>query len=176
MLPEQDAFIEALYRKYFKKLVIYATAALGNMDRAQDVVQDAFHQAVIDIDALVKHNNPGGWLMETVKYKVKDSKRARIRYLHRFLSLDSDVSAELFPSKEIITDPCESNGADLLKTIEHTLTMEEYRLLKRLIFDQASHLEVAQELGITVYASQKRLERVREKLYKVFPERKKKKK
>jgi len=44
------------------------------------------------------------------------------------------------------------------------------------VFDRASHLEVAQEFGISVYASQKRLERIREKLYTVFPERKKRRK
>ena len=60
--------------------------------------------------------------------------------------------------------------------IENVLTPEELHLLKRLVFDRASHLEVAQELGISVYASQKRLERVRAKLYVAFPERKKRKK
>ena len=62
-----------------------------------------------------------------------------------------------------------------METIEQTLTAEEYQLLKRIILNKASHLEVAQELGITVYASQKRLERIRDKLGKAFPERKKKK-
>ena len=62
-----------------------------------------------------------------------------------------------------------------IEKIERALTREEYQLLKRLILDKASHLEVAKELGITVYASQKRLERIRGKLYKAFPEQKKKK-
>jgi DNA-directed RNA polymerase specialized sigma24 family protein len=44
------------------------------------------------------------------------------------------------------------------------------------VFDRASHQQVAQEFGISVYASQKRLERIRDKLYTVFPERKRRKK
>ena len=43
MLPEQDMFIENLHRKCFKKLTIYAASKLRDSDRAQDVVQDAFH-------------------------------------------------------------------------------------------------------------------------------------
>ena len=59
---------------------------------------------------------------------------------------------------------------------DQALAPEEYQLLKRLILDKASHLEVARELGITVYASQKRLERIRDKLRREFPEWEKKKK
>ena len=54
------------------------------------------------------------------------------------------------------------------------LEVEEYRLLKRLIFDRASHLQVAREFHITVYASEKRLERIRDKLSAVFPGRRRK--
>lgn len=77
MLPEQDDFIEGLHRKYFKKLTLYAVSALEDSDRAQDVVQDAFHEAVLQIDTLMTHENPGGWLMQTVKYKVRNSERSR---------------------------------------------------------------------------------------------------
>ena len=55
------------------------------------------------------------------------------------------------------------------------LEVEEYRLLKRLVFDGASHLQVAREFHITVYASEKRLERIRDKLSAVFPGRRRKK-
>lgn len=168
MLAEQDSLIENLHRKYFKKLTIYALSALRDPNRAQDVVQDTFHEAIRHIEDLMVHENPGGWLMETVKYKVRESERSRRRYMHRFLSLDSDVPAEYVPAKDLGTELDEPDGTLLLEKVVQTLTQEEYRLLKRLVFDKASHLEVAQEFGITVYASQKRLERIRKKLHKVF--------
>lgn len=176
MLPEQDALIEKLHREYFKKLTLYATATLRDPTRAQDVVQDAFHSALLHIDDLMTHENPGGWLMETVKYKIKESERARQRYLYHFFSLDSDISIEIFPSNELITEIQEPDDDLPMRKIEQALTAEEYQFLKRLVLDKASHLEVAQEFGISVYASQKRLERIRDKLYVIFPERKKRKK
>lgn len=42
MLPEQDAFIEAIYFEYFKKLVIYARAFLKDQEKAQEIVQDVY--------------------------------------------------------------------------------------------------------------------------------------
>ncbi len=175
MLPEQDMFIERLHRKYFRKLTLYAISALRGPTKAQDVVQDAFHEAVLHINDLMAHENPGGWLMKTVKNKIRDSERAHRRYICRFLSLDTDISAEQLPSNGLTLELSDSDDILPMETIEQTLTAEENQLLKRIILNKASHLEVAQELGITVYASQKRLERIRDKLGKAFPERKKKK-
>ena len=70
----------------------------------------------------------------------------------------------------------EPQEESVIEKVERVLTPEEYQLLKRLVFDRASHLEVAQEFGISVYASQKRLERIRDKLRREFPEWEKKKK
>ena len=50
---------------------------------------------------------------------------------------------------------------------------EEYRLLKRIVLDGASHRETAAEFRITVWASKKRLERVRRKLERILKEKKK---
>ncbi len=168
MLPEQDLFIEELHRKYFRKLTLYAMSVLRNRDRAQDIVQDTFHQALEDIEGLMVHENPGGWLMNTVKNKIRESERARRRYINRFVSLDSEISEELMPASELAAELNEPDEVLTLEKIEQALTSEEYNLLKRLVFDKASHLEVAKELGITVYASQKRLERIRKKLRKKF--------
>lgn len=176
MLPEQDAFIEELFQEYFNKLKLYAISYLRDTNRAQDVVQDTFHTALLHIDELMVHDNPGGWLMNTVKNKIRESERSRRRYLHRFFSLDSDISSEIFPSNELVTELREPEDAFPMEKIRQALTEEEYRLLTRFVLDKASHLEVARELNISVYASQKRLERIRDKLYKIFPERKNRKK
>ena len=167
MLPEQDRLIEDLHHLYFNKLTIYAMSVLRDSTRAQDVVQDAFHEAILHIDKLAEHENPGGWLVLTVKNKIRESERSRRRYVSRFLSLDTDVATQLMAETE---QPAGSDDQALLK-IEQTLTKEEQLLLKRLIFDNASHLEVSQEIGITIWACQKRLERVRQKLRMVFPTR-----
>ena len=175
MRPDQDAFLENLYRKYFRKLTIYATAALKDKSKAQDVAQDVFHEAVLHIEALMAHDNPGGWLVQTAKNKIHESERARMRYIHRFLSLDSEIYTEIASFDSPIEEGCISDKISPLAKIERALSLEEFYLLKRLIFNNASHRDVAEELGITVWTSQKRLERIRKKLLEVFPERKKKK-
>ena len=91
-----------------------------------------------------------------------------------FISLNTDLLTE--PGTQDPHPQLDQEEAPLLEQIQQFLTPEEYRLLTRLTIDRASHLEVANEFNISVYATQKRLERIRKKLYKRFPERKPKKK
>lgn len=170
MLPDQDVFIEKIYNQCFKKLMLYALSVLNDPDRAQDVVQDTFHEAVIHVDTLMIHENPGGWLMITLKNKIRESERARRRYLRHFLSLDTDIPENNLRPSEMSVEISDSEDI-LLKKIEQALTPEEYRLLTRFVFENASHLQIAKEFEISVYASQKRLERIRKKLNQLFPER-----
>lgn len=179
MVPTERELVEQLYRQYFEKLFLYADAQLNDPERARDVVQDTFHEAIRHADTLSTHVNPGGWLMRTLQNKLRESERARRRYLLRFLSLDSDFPDGVFPEGGALPEePPDAGpvppGESPLEKIEKVLSPEEYRLLKRLVFDGASHLQVAREFHITVYASEKRLERIRDKLSAVFPGRRRK--
>ena len=176
MMPDEKELVEHLYYRYFKKLFIYTNAALRDCELAKDVVQDTFHEAVRRIDVVAKHENPGGWLMNVVKNKIKECERNRRRDLYCLLSLDADFPDESNLPEELVLAQPETQGEPVLEIIERVLTPEELRLLKRLVFDRASHQQVAQEFGISVYASQKRLERIRDKLYTAFPQRKRQRK
>ena len=62
----------------------------------------------------------------------------------------------------------DTSSISINEQIQKILTEEEYRLLKRLTIELVSHVKVAEEFGISVYASQKRLERIRKKLKKAL--------
>ena len=48
-------------------------------------------------------------------------------------------------------------------------------MLKRIAIERACYSDVAQELGISLWACQKRMQRIRQKLSEEFPDHKKKK-
>ena len=176
MMPDEKELVERLYRLYFKKLFIYASAVLRDQEQAKDIVQDTFHEAMRRIDVVAKHENPGGWLMNVVKNKIKECERNRRRDLYCLLSLEADFPDESNLPEEFVSAQPEPQGESVMEIVERVLTPEELQFLKTLVFERASHQQVAQEFGISVYASQKRLERIRDKLYAVFPERKRRKK
>ncbi len=163
---EQDVSFEALYRANYKKLMRYAAAKLDNPGQAEEVVQDTFYTAWNNRETLLQHKAPGAYLMTTLKYKIKECRRARQRYLHLFLSLDSGLQAEAAAPG----DPVSSGVKNLMELIESNLSPDEWHLLRRHVFEGASHLELARELGVTVWTSQKRLERIRKKLREILPD------
>lgn len=168
MLPEQDSFFDALYQSMFNKLLLYAQAGLSDKSKAMDVVQDTFHEAVLKIDSLMTHPNPHGWLMQTTKNKIKEYNRTQTTYIKRCLSLDSELSPALGQEDPEMKALENSGGTPILVRIRKALTPEELFLFERLVFDKASHLEVSKELGIMVWTSQKRFERIKKKLQKVL--------
>ena len=170
MLPEQESLFEALYQGMFNKLLLYAQAGLSDKSKAMDVVQDTYHEAVLKIEQLMVHPNPEGWLMQTTKNKIKEYNRTQTAYINRCLSFDSELLPALGREDPEVKDLENSGGAPLLDSIRKLLTLEERFLFERLVFDKASHLEVSKELGITVWTSQKRFERIKKKLKQALSE------
>ena len=112
--------------------------------------------------------------MEVLKNKIRESERSRRRYILRFLSLETDASELVAAQKS--PDYFQETETEILATVKSALTEEEYNVLMWFVFDGASHLDMAKKLGISVYVSQKRLERIRKKLHKEFPDFQKKRK
>lgn len=166
MLPEQDTLIEKLYHEFFTQLWIYAKAALDDPERAQEVVQDTFHEAVRHIDIIMVHDNPKGWLMDTLKKKIMHARRSMNRNILHFISLDSGI--EFSDPVLASEDPVPSNVHDTLKEIRTVLSDEEWNLLRKIALEKRPYKNVAEELGITVWTCQKRVERIRKKLKQYF--------
>ena len=172
MVQQQNELIAALYQENYPQLLHYAENSLHDIDWAQDVVHDVFYEALDQAGKLSVHENPRGWLMRTLQNKITDNNRMYLRYIRRFLSLDPEVLEETAASEP---DMLADSVTEILRKIKEALDDAEFYLLRQLVLEQRSHAEVARELGISVGACQKRLERIRKKLYTVFPERKKRK-
>lgn len=158
----QDDFLEKLYRTYFDDLRAYAAYALESADLGEEMVQDTFHEASRHLDELMNHPNPGGWLRVTLKYKIAHFKRDRNRYMIRFVSLDTgNVYGDQIPSVE---DYFPQQTESILRTVREVLTEEEWELLRKIALEKVPYKMVASELGTTIWACQKRVQRIREKL------------
>lgn len=155
-----------------EKLYTYALSVLRDPEMAMDVVQDTFHTAAERIEKLADHENPTGWLMNTLKHKIHDQQRSLSRYAAHFVSLSGYEFAAVDEKTKGFPEDNKLLARRMLSDIQKFLKPEDYYLLKRVAFDKASHREAAKELGITVWASQKRLERIRKELETLFPEHK----
>lgn len=176
MSPEESKFIEALYKEHSESLWRYALTCLHDQALADEILSDVFHVAMQRVESLISHEYPEGWLLKVLRYKLKHYRNDRRKYAMRFLALDEEilrcVPVNLRPTEEQAErDPALVEAA--LEKIKTTLSAKELYVLRRVTLAQATHKAVSQELGISVWDSQKALQRARQKLRALFPDYKK---
>ena len=152
---EQRGKIEELYREMFEKMKVYADCSLDNEALAEEAVQETFRIACQKPEELCESVNPQGWLVQTLKYTIRNmqSNRARAkRIVDRYLM----TQIKDFAFSE--------DSLDLHVLYENVADTEEFKLLAEMTIEGRSHLEMANSRGISVSACKKRVQRAKETL------------
>ncbi|MBX4150703.1 RNA polymerase sigma factor [Paenibacillus lautus] len=152
---DQRRVIKALYLAMPFLLFSYAQNMLSDRSLAEEAVQDTFRIACAKADNLLYSPNPKGWLLNTLKYVIKNKARSRA-YLINSLELDENMI------------PGDLDVLDIDFMYSDLTNSEDYKLLKKIALDKYSMLEAAKEMGISVEACKKRVQRAKKKMKKVL--------
>ena len=147
--------LEQMYREMYPTLYAYALRILKDRALAEEAVQDTFCIACAKREQALSNPKPRGWLMLTLKHVMQNMLRTQ-RKLQRLLFLTA--------GEEQPTDAPELLDVDVL--FGDVSDSEDFRLLKRLALEQYTIAELAQDLGISVEACKKRVQRARNRLQK----------
>lgn len=79
MTSEQRIIFSEIYISNHPKLLRYAKANKLCASVAEELVQDTFHDAWSKFGELINHENIGGWLMQTLKNKMRNYTRTKRR-------------------------------------------------------------------------------------------------
>ncbi len=157
MNPEDRNYLEQLYRETYPRLMIYASCALEGEALAEDAVQETFRIACAKLQILRASPNPMGWLMNTLKNVIQNTRRSRA-------ALSRLVVASLSQNGGVEPAAPEEPNVDLLYA--DLQENDDFTLLKRLALEGRSISELSAELGISPEACRKRVQRARERLQK----------
>lgn len=151
--------IEALYEQNYKKMMsMVAKDPLCN-PMAEDIVQDTFYEAVRKWDTLEHHENPGGWLMDTAKYKMMAyRKRMNLKSLKEV----GDVEQELECFKN------EYGMIELSMIMDEALSVHEKTLFHMFYMEGYSVKEMAGFEKISEGNFRVKMLRIREKVKKAL--------
>ncbi|WP_339295670.1 sigma-70 family RNA polymerase sigma factor [Paenibacillus sp. FSL W7-1279] len=152
---DQRRVIKALYLEMYFLLFSYAQNMLSDRSLAEEAVQDTFRIACAKADNLLYSPNPKGWLLNTLKYVIKNKARSRA-YLINSLKLDENMI------------PGDLDVLDIDFMYSDLTNSEDYKLLKKIALDKYSMLEAAKEMRISVKACKKRVQRAKKKMKKVL--------
>lgn len=164
MTQERHEIFNEIFNANRSKLLHFIKKNEACRRVADDLVQDTFHDAWSKLDTLIYHENIGGWLMQNLKNKMRNYMRDR----HRVeIALTEDIAEPDNFVGDLIT---KNQVAAVWEFINKNFKPDDIFLFKRIIVDEVGYNVVSKELGITIWASQKRLERIRKRIREEFPD------
>ena len=152
MTSDQHKRIEVFYLEMYDQLFLYAQNALKNESLAEEAIQETFRIVCTKPEDLLSSPNPKGWIINTLKYTMQNMRRNRDRtnaLLNQYLAT---YTSDAFSEDRI----------PLEVTYENVAHSEEFQLIKEMVVEGKSHLEMAQARGISVDACKKRVQRAKE--------------
>ena len=147
--------LEEMYREMYPTLYAYALRILKDHALAEEAIQDTFCIACAKREQALSNPKPRGWLMLTLKHVMQNMLRAQ-RKVQRLLFLTAGEEQPAEAPELLDVDVLFGDVSD----------SEDFRLLKRIALDQCTIVELAQDLGISVEACKKRVQRARKRLQK----------
>lgn len=91
-MNDQERFLNELFDKEYDKLFAYCKKRLYDDQAAEDCVGEVFFRAYNNVDKLMTHENPSGWVHVTARLVIKEMLRkagGRRRVLIFFVCLDT---------------------------------------------------------------------------------------
>lgn len=152
--PQQGAFITKMYKELHYEMFLYARKHLPNDSLAEEAVQEAFRIACQKPDDLCNSQWPEGWLVQTLKYVIAN--------MHRQQKSAGEALAHYLSSRFVVHEDVEN--VDLL--YGPVADTDDFAMIKEMVLEGRSHLEMATKRGITVEACRKKFQRAKEKLRK----------
>lgn len=154
-----------LYESQYKPLLSYAMSVLHDHEQCEEIVQDVFLIAWQKVDAVLDSPNPCGWLMNTLKFTLKNYNKKVIRNYFEYIPLDEAIYLS-DTSKNIEDSVCDQ---PIEETWGKQLRQREIYILERVVIEGYSCKEVAKMLGIKDATCQKQYLRALNKIRKALP-------
>lgn len=147
--------IEDLYRQNYRKMMSMVAKDAICYSVAEDIVQDTFYEAIRSWDKLEQHKNPGGWLMETAKFKMKAYRRKmNLKSLREMDDFEQEI--ECFKN--------EYGMVELSMIMDETLSVHEKTLFHMFYMEGYSVKEMAAYENISEGNFRVKMLRIREKV------------
>lgn len=157
MTKEQRDFLDALAEEQQDRMISLTFRRVGDTELANDIVQEVLLTACWKIDEVCRHENPVGWLFETLNYMTK--REMRKAYHAAEVPLAADVPIR----HDVIELPMENY-------LPNGLTEREQALLLLRIKEDRTYDEIAEMRGISPAACRKQMSRAVEKCRRLMSE------
>ena len=153
---EQGRYIEQIFKNMYGILYAYAVSNLKNEFQAEEAIQETFCIICQRPQGMLASPNPNGWVMQTLKNVLKNTKRRNETLKKHFTAAENADVGWVRDTRSGACDDVDLLYAGLIRE-------EDFYLLKQIILESRTMLDMAEELGISVEACKKRFQRAEKK-------------
>ena len=163
-----DNFWESIYKKHIKNMIGICYRYVGNRQIAEDLAHDAFTKAIDNSDNFQGRGSFDAWLRRIVVNNALSYLRNKKR---EKLFNDDYIHSESFRDNTT-ENLLEQNSFSLEELLDAINSLpEQHKLVFNLyVLDKFTHIQIAEELGISSGTSKSHLARARKKLRKLLYE------
>jgi len=152
------ALLEKIYIQKYMIFYSYAFAQTQSTKDAEDLVQDTFCTALEKNSCFSNSTNPEGWIMKTLKNKIKNFNRKNANCLT--INLDEYWIHQLPNTASFDID----QSIGLLECAHATLSNYEYKILQFILFEGHTFREASQLFQLPIWTCQKKYQRMLKKI------------
>lgn len=160
--------IKSLYTEMFSKLLRFAKMSGYGKDDAYELVQDTFVVALRNIDRLVASNNREGWLMVTLKNRIKNDKKRRSNSPATVPLADEDFEPGDGETRGQVLPDNDEYTFETDDLFIRAVGEEAYELFKDVRVYKLSHEELEAKYGTKAINCQNRASRIKKKMIKAM--------
>jgi RNA polymerase sigma-70 factor (ECF subfamily) len=160
--------LHALYLKYYHRLLRFIHRITGQIDAAQEVINDVMLVVWLDGKAFAGRSSVGTWILGIAYRKALKLAEQSRRRSGRSVNVELEDWSERFPAAEELSERVEVE--DWLEQGLGRLTPEQKAVVELTYYFGCSYEEIASITGCPVNTVKTRMFYAREKLRKLLPE------
>ena len=165
---DEQQWLEKLYEDNFRLLYhigrTFLTASPDRTGRIEEEIHEVFLLALQKRDKLLKHPNPGGWLVEAMRKRLlADFRKWRREQKHLAFSLDGQ-SLPITPStgEEVVFEATADKARQ--QALDRLLGPEDARLFTLFCVERVPARELTEQFSMTEACIRMRASRIRKKV------------
>lgn len=161
---KNDSFFESLCEEYYEKILKYIFFKLKDSEASRDIVQEVFLIAYEKVNLLSSHPNPGGFLFQTAKNVLRQTKKESYK---KFMIEVNETAIERVNNAGDDVNNVLDKNIDVTRFIEpvlQDLTEDKLQLYNLRYIQNKSMEEIAELLNIESTAVRMRFVRLRREI------------
>lgn len=166
-LTKQEFFNELVHR-YSEKIWRYTARLIGNREEAEDVTQEVFFKAYVNLASFNPKLKFSSWVYRIAHNEAVNYIKKHYRY--KRVEFNESIAHELFDAHTALDKLIQIDNKDLVAKAMGQLKVREKDLLELAFFEQKSYIEISDILQVSINSVGPLINRAKSHLKKILIE------